>query len=116
MSQLILSGLTGCRENLHDVNSTFQWPSTRTRTQLEPPFRFLYSGNLGGGRLHYQGKTYEFIIGGPGIGGIGGIGVSKIEVIGEVYNLNNLSEFPGAYAQARYGFVVDTESTGELCL
>ncbi len=74
---------------------------------------FLYSGNLGGGRLHYQGKTYEFTIGGLGVGGIG---VSKIEAIGEVYNLNNLGDFPGAYGQARYGFAVDTESAGELWL
>ncbi len=71
---------------------------------------FLYSGNLGGGRLHYQGKTYKFTIGGLGIGGIG---VSKIEATGEVYNLNNLSDFPGAYGQARYGYALDTESTGE---
>ncbi len=74
---------------------------------------FLYSGNLGGGRLHYQGKTYEFTIGGLGVGGIG---VSKIEATGEVYNLNNLGDFPGAYGQARYGFAVDTESAGELWL
>ncbi len=71
---------------------------------------FLYSGNLGGGRLHYQGKTYKFTIGGLGIGGIV---VSKIEAAGEVYNLNNLSDFPGTYGQARYGYALDTESTGE---
>ncbi len=74
---------------------------------------FLYSGNLGGGRLHYRGKTYEFTIGGLGIGGIG---VSKIEATGEVYNLNKLGDFPGAYGQARYGYALDTESTGELWL
>ena len=54
---------------------------------------FLSSGNLGGGKLHNQGKTYEFAIGGLGVGGIG---VSKIEAIGEVYNLNSLGDFPGA--------------------
>lgn len=74
---------------------------------------FLYSGNLGGGRLHFQGKSYEFSIGGLGIGGIG---VSKIKATGEVYNLNSLSDFPGAYGQARYGYALDTESMGELWL
>ena len=74
---------------------------------------FLYSGNLGGGRLHYQSRTYEFTIGGLGVGGFG---VSKIEAIGEVYNLNDLGDFPGAYGQARYGYAVETESAGELWL
>lgn len=74
---------------------------------------FLFSGNLGGGKLHYQGKTYEFTVGGLGIGGIG---VSKIEATGEVYNLNKLGDFPGAYGQARYGYALDTESMGELWL
>ena len=74
---------------------------------------FLYSGNLGGGRLHYRGKIYEFTVGGLGIGGIG---VSKIEATGEVYNLNKLSDFPGAYGQARYGYALDTDSMGELWL
>ena len=74
---------------------------------------FLYSGNLGGGRLYYQGRTHEFTIGGLGIGGIG---VSKIEATGEVYNLNNLGDFPGAYGQARYGYAIEKESMGELWL
>jgi hypothetical protein len=73
----------------------------------------FYSGNLGGGKLHYNGKTYDFTVGGLGIGGIG---ASKMEAIGQVYNLTKLEDFPGAYGQARYGFAAGSESAGAMWL
>ena len=73
----------------------------------------FYSGNLGGGKLHYDGKTHHFTVGGLGIGGIG---ASKMEAIGQVYNLTKLEDFPGAYGQARYGFAAGTESAGSMWL
>lgn len=74
---------------------------------------FLYSGNVGGGTLTYQGKQYPFTIGGLGIGGIG---ASRIEATGEVYNLERLEDFSGAYVQARYGLAAGEKSAGELWL
>ena len=74
---------------------------------------FIGSGNLGGGTLQFGGKTYQFSVGGLGIGGIG---VSKITATGTVYNLTELAQFPGAYVQGRYGIAVGEESTGELWL
>jgi hypothetical protein len=74
---------------------------------------FIGSGNLGGGDLQYQGASHSFTIGGLGVGGIG---ISKITATGEVYNLAKLSDFPGAYGQARYGFALGTLSAGELWL
>jgi hypothetical protein len=74
---------------------------------------FIGSGNLGGGTLQFGGKSYDFTIGGLGIGGIG---VSKITATGTVYNLNKLAYFPGAYAQGRYGLAVGDASTGKLWL
>jgi hypothetical protein len=47
---------------------------------------------------------------------VGGIGVSKIEARGEVFGLQRLDDFAGAYAQARYGFALGTTSAGELWL
>ena len=73
----------------------------------------FYSGNLGGGKLHFKGKTYAFTVGGLGIGGIG---ASKMEAIGQVYNLTKLEDFPGTYGQARYGFAAGTESAGSMWL
>jgi hypothetical protein len=74
---------------------------------------FIGSGNLGGGTLHFGDRAYDFTIGGLGIGGFG---VSKINAKGEVYNLTDPANFPGAYVQGRYGLAVADVSAGELWL
>jgi len=74
---------------------------------------FLWGGNLGGGTLHYGGKSYDFTIGGLGVGGIG---ASTIEATGTVYNLDKIEDFPGAYGQARLGFAAGDQSGGSMWL
>jgi hypothetical protein len=74
---------------------------------------FIGSGNLGGGKLHFNGRTYDFTVGGLGIGGIG---ISRIEAYGTAYNLKDLAHFPGAYVQGRYGLAIGSASAGELWL
>jgi hypothetical protein len=74
---------------------------------------FIGSGNVGGGTLHFEGKSYRFNVGGLGVGGFG---VSKMQAYGDVYNLKQLSHFPGAYAQARYGAVAGDRGGGEMWL
>ncbi len=74
---------------------------------------FIGSGNLGGGTLSYQGKTYKFTIGGLGVGGFG---VSKITATGNVYNMKDLADFEGAYGQARTGFAAADMGGGTLWL
>lgn len=86
---------------------------TGTITVEQYQVAFIGSGNLGGGKLTFNGKTYSFTIGGLGIGGIG---VSRIKASGTVYNLKNLKDFPGAYVQGRYGFAAGDQSGGKLWL
>jgi hypothetical protein len=74
---------------------------------------FIGSGGGGSGTLNFRGRSYPFAVGGLGIGGIG---ASTINAQGEVYGLNKVSDFPGAYAQGRYGFVVGETSGGDLWL
>jgi hypothetical protein len=74
---------------------------------------YLASGGGGTGTLLYQGQSYPFNIGGLGVGGIG---ASTISAAGEVYKLPSLAQFPGAYAQARYGFAIGNMSGGDLWL
>jgi hypothetical protein len=74
---------------------------------------FIGSGGGGGGTLFFQGRSYPFSVAGLGVGGFG---VSTIEARGEVYNLSAPSQFPGAYAQGRYGFAVGNQSAGDLWL
>lgn len=74
---------------------------------------FLASGHLGGGTLHFGGKSYPFSVGGLGIGGIG---ISKMQAYGDVYNLTTPAHFPGAYGQARAGYALGDQGGGELSL
>jgi hypothetical protein len=100
-------GLTGGPASAEDLRRS----GTVTIEQVQ--LAFIGSGNLGGGKLHYAGRTYDFTIGGLGIGGIG---ISKIKAVGTVYNLGDASDFPGAYIQGRYGIAIGSASTGELWL
>jgi hypothetical protein len=74
---------------------------------------YLASGGGGSGTLFYRGRTYPFTIAGLGVGGIG---ASTISAAGEVYKLPSLAQFPGAYAQGRYGFAIGEVSGGDLWL
>jgi hypothetical protein len=74
---------------------------------------FIGSGGGGSGTLNFHDQRYPFAVGGLGIGGIG---ASTINAQGEVYGLNRVADFPGAYAQGRYGIVVGNASTGDLWL
>ena len=88
-------------------------PLSGTITIEQVQIAWMVSGNLGGGKLQFKDKTYDFTIGGLGVGGIG---VSKIEATGEVYGLSKIEDFSGAYGQARYGAVAGDASTGALWL
>ena len=74
---------------------------------------FIGSGGAGDGVLHWRGNSYRFTVGGLGIGGFG---VSKMQASGEVYNLRELSHFPGAYGSARYGAAAGDQGGGQLWL
>ncbi len=74
---------------------------------------YIFNGNMGGGKLYFQGNTYDFKIGGVGIGGIG---ASHIVATGEVYNLNDVSQFAGPYVQGSLGITVTDEGKGHLWL
>jgi len=79
----------------------------------ETQIAFIVSGAAGGGKLHFRSKTYDFKIGGFGIGGIG---ESSIRAVGEVYNLRSVKDFPGVYGEARVGYALGRQSAGHLWL
>jgi hypothetical protein len=74
---------------------------------------FIGSAGGGSGTLFYHGQQYTFTVAGLGVGGIG---VSTIDAAGEVYKLPSVAQFPGSYAQARYGFAFGSASGGDLWL
>jgi hypothetical protein len=95
-----------------DAGSLFNQtaPGSETKLEGQPPSgsvvthqvqaAYIASGSGGGGTLCYQGGVYPFTVGGVGIGGIG---ASTIEARGDVYNLTDVAQFPGTYAEGRYG-------------
>ena len=88
-------------------------PLSGTLTIDQLQVAWMISGNIGGGKLRYNGRVYNFTIGGLGIGGFG---ASRIRATGKVYGLTRVEDFSGGYFQARYGIVVADKSAGELWL
>ncbi len=54
----------------------------------------------GSGVLMWQGKRILFKIDGLSVGNVG---ISSISAVGNVYNMNNVSQFPGNYAAVGAG-------------
>jgi hypothetical protein len=84
-----------------------------TITIDETQMALLISGSLGGGVLNYRGKSYNFKVGGLGVGGVG---ISEIKAKGEVYSLNNIAEFPGVYGQVSTGYAAGETKSGGMWL
>ena len=61
----------------------------------------IISATGGNGELSFQGNTYGFKLGGLGIGLIG---FSRVEAVGDVFNLKSIEDFPGAYVQGGYDY------------
>lgn len=99
---LLVAGLASADEELH---------RSGTVRIKEVQLAWIFSSNLGGGDLEFNGRTYNFTVGGLGIGGFG---VSEIKATGEVYNLTDIAYFPGAYVEGRWGFAVGDVSRGHL--
>jgi LysM repeat protein len=69
----------------------------------EVQFAYILGGDIGHGTLHYQGMKYHFKTGGIKAGGIG---IAKIAAVGEVYDLFDISQFPGTYVSGDYGITL----------
>ncbi len=63
----------------------------------ETQFGFIVGGSVGGGDLEFKGKKYPFKIGGLSVGA--NFGISKLSAAGEVYDLQDVSKFPGTYVK-----------------
>ena len=63
----------------------------------ETQFALIVGGSTGGGVLTYQGKQYPFKIEGMSLGA--NVGISNLSASGEVYDLTELSKFPGTFSK-----------------
>lgn len=108
----LLAGCSGDGSSVVPNPYQGQTPSGYVSMQ-EVQVAYIGSGSTGSGTLTFRGQTYPFGVGGLGVGGIG---ASTIDATGEVYNLNRVADFAGAYGQGRYGFALGEASGGDLWL
>lgn len=63
----------------------------------ETQFALIIGGTTGKGQLVFEGNKYPFKLSGISLGA--NIGASKLAATGEVYDLNDISKFPGTYTK-----------------
>ena len=74
---------------------------------------FVVGTGVGSGTLTFRGRTYPFTL----IGSLIGPGaISTLQASGEVYKLNDVSEFSGPWIQGTGSLAITTKATGELWL
>jgi len=79
----------------------------------EDQIMWMVGGDIGGGTLEFQGKSYKFKMDGLKLGGFG---VHKLDLDGDVWDLKDVADFPGVYAEAEIGFTVADAGKGDVWL
>ena len=69
----------------------------------EKEFRLILGGQKGTGILRFQGKEYPFKVSGLSVGGVG---YAELKATGNVYKLEDVSQFPGTFSQFSAGATV----------
>ena len=69
----------------------------------ETQVSLLIGGDIGGGTLLFGDNSYSFKSKGLKLGSVG---VHKVHLVGKVYHLNNVADFPGDYFVAEIGVTV----------
>jgi hypothetical protein len=74
---------------------------------------FIVGTGVGSGVLAFKGRTYPFTM----IGSLIGLGaLSTMQASGEVYGLNDVSQFSGPWIQGTGSLAVTTKAVGEIWL
>jgi hypothetical protein len=69
--------------------------------------------NWGNGKLNYNGKEYDFTVKGVSVIDLG---ITSVELTGEVYNLESVSDFAGSYTAATAGAHFGDASVGTVVM
>ena len=114
LAVVVLTSLVGCVGGVEVGPKAIEGKQPDAFVEMhEVQAAYIGSGSTGEGFIDFGGRQYTFTVAGVGVGGVG---LSTIEAKGEAYDLDDLAEFPGTYAQARYGFALGDESAGDLWL
>jgi hypothetical protein len=109
--------LVGCNSVSNPIPT--QVPTAQSVAGLTPSGKVtmtqVFAGGMGvgTGTLTFNGKTYPFKL----LGTVMGPGsVSKISVSGEVYKLDDVSQFSGAWIEGTGAIGLETSQAGDLWL
>jgi len=84
-----------------------------TVTIDETQIMWIVGGDVGGGTLNFKGQSYAFKMGGLKLGGFG---VHQVKLIGDVWDLYDVGDFPGLYAAAEVGYTAEESGEGDVWL
>jgi hypothetical protein len=74
---------------------------------------FVSASGVGSGALTFRGRTYPFTL----VGSLIGYGaISTMQASGEVYKLNDISQFSGPWIQGTGSLAVTAKANGEIWL
>jgi hypothetical protein len=91
-------GVAGCSRGTPGPYTKFEGQRPDGRMEMhEVQAAYIGSAGGGSGTLFYRGRSYPFTIAGLGVGGVG---ASTIDATGDVYDLPNVNQFPGATPRA----------------
>ncbi|MGB7930663.1 MAG: DUF1134 domain-containing protein [Gammaproteobacteria bacterium] len=79
----------------------------------ETQIMWIVGGDIGGGTLHFQSKSYKFKTDGLKLGGFG---VNHVKLTGDVYDLKNVADFAGVYGVAEAGVTLGNASKGDFVM
>jgi hypothetical protein len=79
----------------------------------ETQIMWIVGGDIGGGTLHFQGKSYKFKTDGLKLGGFG---VNHVKLTGDVYDLKTVADFAGVYGVAEAGATLGNASKGDFVM
>lgn len=79
----------------------------------ETQVMWIVGGDIGGGTLTFQGESYKFKTDGLKLGGFG---IHKVKLTGDVYNLENATDFAGVYGVAEAGVTLVNASKGDTVM
>lgn len=95
--------LAGCSTNKATDRNAPTGPVSATLTLKESQIAYWASVKGGKGTITYLGEKHNFSLYGIGAGGTG---LQTITATGDVYNLNDLADFPGTYTGLRVGLTL----------
>lgn len=79
----------------------------------ETQIMWVVGGDIGGGTLQFQAESYKFNTDGIKLGGFG---VHQVKLTGDVYDLNDVEDFPGVYAVVEEGATFVDTSQGDFLM